>query len=179
VHEGQNTLEGWQTKLDKALSITRQDRELLEGGLASEEDLGRIYFQVHEFVPWENQSLWKRLWRQRTRPRLQVIEGTATTYRYWWPTYGDCYQLASNLAIKAVGFKEPCQVPTPEALSPFLITGAVRVFAITDRQLDDGLTGFVALTLLASAHVEEKEPARPNPGDLIYDNDKIVVPPAD
>jgi hypothetical protein len=106
---------------------------------------------------------------------LRTIDVRVTTYRSWYPTYGDVYALSSVLIIEPRA--EGLWLLLPRRLASFRIQGPVRVH-IVDGVSQGG--NVVGLTLLPGVDVAEPAPGVPNPGDLIHDQEgNILLPAAD
>ena len=186
-------LDLWQEKIDQGFSVTEGDRAELDRGTASYETLARIYRQAHGRgpevaaqqyhrlygkFPWEEKRSFNWPWRAAPRPSLalRIIDVRVTTYRYWWPSYGEVYKLASQCLLEAPR-PDAAHLALPLTVATLRITGPVRAYIL------DGMspTGeIIALTLLPGADVVEAAPGVPNPGDLIRDPEgNIVIPAAD
>ena len=185
-------LEHWQEKIDRAFAVAPDDRAALEKGGAAPDLLARIFRAVHATTPevaariqrkvsgkyaWEDRPRFHWPWELLRVPLTRVtLEARVATYRFWYPTYGDMYQLASALMLEPPP-PNGGRLFLPRRLAGFRIDGPVRVHVVEGVREGGDIVG---LTLLPGVDVAERAPGVPNPGEFIHDAEgNIIVPAAD
>lgn len=110
-------------------------------------------------------ELFKRRKAARAVPkRILVVEGSATTRRYWFPSYGEVSRLCADVLLGEERYVLPAQ------FDDHAVVGPVRIFAIeAEPKVAPGAARglVVALELLPGAELTRRAPTKQPPTDFL------------